>query len=43
MEKFISMKEVSLEDYKDFVKNCKEVEIEDVKLTIGMTKNIKEL
>lgn len=43
MEKFISMREVSLEDYKDFVKNCKEVEIEDVKLTIGMPKNIKEL
>lgn len=43
MEKLISMREITFQDYKEFIKIHKEVEIEDVKLTIGTPKKIKEL
>jgi len=43
MDKFVSMKEITFQEYKEFIKTHKEVEIEDVKLPIGMPKNIKEL
>lgn len=37
------MKEITSKDYKEFIKKHKEVEIENVKLTIGEPKVIKEL
>ena len=43
MGKMISMREITFQDYKEFIKIHKEVEIEDVKLTIGAPKKIKEL
>ncbi|MEM5803769.1 MAG: DNA methyltransferase [Candidatus Aenigmatarchaeota archaeon] len=40
---YISMREITHEDYKKFVKNCKEVTIENVKLKLGQKKEIKDL
>ena len=41
-EKYIDMKEVTFQDYKEFVKTHKEVTIENVKIEIGRPKRIKE-
>jgi DNA modification methylase len=43
MNNLIEMKEITSKDYKEFIKKHKEVEIENVKLTIGGPKVIKEL
>jgi DNA modification methylase len=43
MSKLIEMKEVTFKDYKEFVRKHREVTIENVKLSIGGPKEIKEL
>jgi DNA modification methylase len=41
-EKYMSMKEITYEDYEEFVKTHDEVTIENVKIKIGKPKKIKE-
>lgn len=40
--KYICMKEVTIEDYKEFIKTHEEITIENVKIKIGKPKRIKE-
>ncbi|MEM2915284.1 MAG: DNA methyltransferase, partial [Candidatus Bathyarchaeia archaeon] len=41
-EKYMSMKEITYEDYKEFIKTHDEVTIENIKIKIGKPKKIKE-
>jgi len=41
-EKYINMREITLEDYKEFIKTNKEITIENVKIKIGEPKKIKD-
>ncbi|MEM2702607.1 MAG: hypothetical protein QXR45_05530, partial [Candidatus Bathyarchaeia archaeon] len=42
-KKYIDMREVTYEDYREFIKSHKEIVIENAKIKIGEPKKVKEL